>query len=360
MDSQRMIERRFHVPCGNVRELIAKAESVSQEGGRIHGALLGYPGGLNAFQSHIRSSVGKRCGFVVRGRSVPLIELSPPGRLGHEAAPEELVSFAWQGEEDLIFLLSCQDPDHFEYLISRLQFVLLPDLARTFLSTSQMEGAIWDIATPTSPIAVRVREYVCRSLIDDPASAKRVRTCREWTDEEPSSVFDSLREKQSWLSSITIEVRNGASSKGRIGRDSRFSCDRGFGLFLRTILESYARRVAMGHRFLKQRDRLSSPTRLSRPIRVAYGHDVFNDKRQNARLIGVLEKLPDAELAVLHPNPYLHASLLDYSDGSSYEIWVTDPSSILIMPKRRATVQSFGRVCDHICDNFEEGEVRDL
>jgi antitoxin component of MazEF toxin-antitoxin module len=87
---------------------------------------------------------------------------------------------------------------------------------------------------------------------------------------------------------------------------------------------------------------------------------VFSDKRQNRRLISVLRGLADSALSVTHPNPYLHASLVDYSDGSSYDVWVTNNTSVLIVPKRRASAASLERVCNHICEEFEEGHVGEV
>ncbi len=92
-------------------------------------------------------------------------------------------------------------------------------------------------------------------------------------------------------------------------------------------------------------------------MRIVYTENVFADKRQNQRLVKVLDGLPEASLSVFHPNPYLHACLLDYTDGSSYDIWVAKPSAILVVPKRKATTQSIERVCNQICDEFEEGDV---
>jgi len=109
-----------------------------------------------------------------------------------------------------------------------------------------------------------------------------------------------------------------------------------------------------------KRDQQSHPKGFARALQIEYEQPVFSDKRQNGRLVQTLKGLRNSALSVFHPNPYLHASLIDYTDGSSYEIWVTTPTSILIVPKRKATTGSIERVCDFICDKFQEGEIKDF
>jgi hypothetical protein len=108
------------------------------------------------------------------------------------------------------------------------------------------------------------------------------------------------------------------------------------------------------------RGALDSPSFAPRPIQIAYRTQVFEDKHQNRRLIRVLQRLPDAALSVFHPNPYLHASIVDYSDGSSYTIWITNNSSIAIVPEMRASPGSLERLCNHISEHFAEGIIEEI
>jgi hypothetical protein len=205
-----------------------------------------------------------------------------------------------------------------------------------------------------------VREYTSRSLIDDPTSVKRVRTSREWTDEDYEAVFQKLGEEKQWLSSLRLEIRGQQTSSGRIWRNATFSCESGFGYFFETVVSAVRHAVVRSGKFFGQRDRQTSPTRTSRPLRIVYSEDIFSDTRQNYRLIETLNRLKDSALSVYHPNPYFHASLVDYADGSSYELWVTGPSAILVVPKSKATTDSIERVCDYICDEFQEGDVQEF
>jgi len=50
---------------------------------------------------------------------------------------------------------------------------------------------------------------------------------------------------------------------------------------------------------------------------------------------------------------------VDYADGSSYDLWVTSPGAILVVPKK-STTDSIERVCNYICDEFQEGDVQEI
>jgi hypothetical protein len=145
-----------------------------------------------------------------------------------------------------------------------------------------------------------------------------------------------------------------------VWRDATFSCESGFTFFFNSVVAAIAAGVAESRQFFDRRDRTSSPGGFSRPVKITYSEDVFADKRQNHRLLNTLRRLTDSSLSIYHPNPYLHASLMDYADGSSYELWVIDPASILVVPKRKATADSMERVCNFICDEFQEGDIQEL
>jgi len=55
--------------------------------------------------------------------------------------------------------------------------------------------------------------------------------------------------------------------------------------------------------------------------------------------------------------PYLHASIADFLDGSSFEIWVVNPRKVMIVPGPKCSVAALMRFTEHIFTHFGEGEV---
>ena len=86
------------------------------------------------------------------------------------------------------------------------------------------------------------------------------------------------------------------------------------------------------------------------------GKTVFEDSNTNEDFISALKKIPHFGYSVMHSNPYIHMSLLDYKDGSSFEILVHEPNKIVILPQIRASSVSLERVIGHISEKFGEGD----
>lgn len=158
---------------------------------------------------------------------------------------------------------------------------------------------------------------------------------------------------------VRIELSQGVS-RGRIRRDTTFSCDDGFLAFYQLVVQPFQAMALTERQAFIGRDVETSTEGVARPLQIAFGQPVFSDKKMNRRLISTLSVLPDAGLSVYHPNPYLHASLVDYLDGSSFSIWINDDSSIVIIPEIRATPGSLARIYNHISEHFREGKIEEI
>lgn len=65
----------------------------------------------------------------------------------------------------------------------------------------------------------------------------------------------------------------------------------------------------------------------------------------------------DVGIAVLHRNPYLHVVVTDYSDGSNFDVFVTDPSAISVHPGFRASMGALTRLTQRLGERFEALEI---
>lgn len=55
--------------------------------------------------------------------------------------------------------------------------------------------------------------------------------------------------------------------------------------------------------------------------------------------------------------PYLHMSIADFDDGSSYEIWIVNPRNLLIVPGPKCSVAALLRFTNYLFSEGYEGEV---
>ncbi len=92
-----------------------------------------------------------------------------------------------------------------------------------------------------------------------------------------------------------------------------------------------------------------------RPLEINFEQELFKEKSNHANFIGMLSLLEDSSVSVLHGNPYIHLSIMDYIDGSSYDLWVVDSKQILLVPQLNSTIASLKRIVNHIYDYYAEG-----
>jgi len=72
-----------------------------------------------------------------------------------------------------------------------------------------------------------------------------------------------------------------------------------------------------------------------------------------------MNKFEKSSVSVLHGNPYIRLSVVDYIDGSNIDVWVLNTKQIFIVPQMKASVPSIKRIINHIFDTFAEGKIID-
>ena len=182
-----------------------------------------------------------------------------------------------------------------------------------------------------------------------------------WTDEDYSKSFKRAAENDQWIDKITFSVRKENSELffGSLSRDGLFKCNRNLKLFFSTILDTVSKIGNEKVKLFKQRSRLEN-NGVIKPLTIEFSGNIFKDVEQNHKLIKVLSEFPKSSYTVYHGNPYLHASLVDYCDGSSYDLWVLSEDRMIIVPQLKASFSSISRFCEHIFRRFREGNIKEL
>lgn len=182
-----------------------------------------------------------------------------------------------------------------------------------------------------------------------------------WTEEDYKISFKKAAENDQWVDKISFYTlkENKILFYASLSREGLFKCDAKVKDFYK-IVSGYLLNISK-----KNVDIFSNKSRLEnkgdiRPIAIEYSVNVFDSIEQNKKLIKTLSEFPKSSYSVYHGNPYLHVSLVDYVDGSSYDIWVASANKIIIIPQLRATFNSISRLCEHILKRFLEGKIVEL
>jgi hypothetical protein len=292
----------------------------------------------------------------ISGGDPYLIEL--PGDHPRLPAENSVKAFLFTEQETSTICLLGLSED-FRASAGVLLIYLHPVVSRLFLGTAGMRLALKQCIGGSQVLNAEISGYTANVLCD---GGKRVKTRREWFAEgkPPAEFFSELEQEKQWLRSLEVTIDRDGRSHCRIKRDLTFSCQAGLTQFYTTLLAALGRVALDQSRIFQSRGAEESTTRSPRPVEIRFENPVFDSKAQNARLVSVLRRMSDSALSVFHANPFMHASVVDYLDGSSYRLWITDSSAITLIPDLRASATSLGRLCNHINEYFEEGLVQEI
>jgi hypothetical protein len=194
---------------------------------------------------------------------------------------------------------------------------------------------------------------------------KRIETDRLWTDRGVDEVFDRAQANNQWFTTVKFRIEKRKDEMrpfrsiaiGRIYKRGELNYQFLHGHISSYLLPVLEERASSRFRLLSNRGLRERKYIPSLPIQIAYPSDVFAEESEVRRLGDVISKYPNSTKAVYHPNPYYHASIADFLDGSSFDVWVLSLRKVLIVPQAKSSQQAFERLISHIFIEFKEGAV---
>jgi hypothetical protein len=129
-----------------------------------------------------------------------------------------------------------------------------------------------------------------------------------------------------------------------------------FGLFERCVLAPLAVAANRRRTLLIERHRTVGEAVLE-PISIRLPGPTLADYMATGEVLAELERQRSTAVSVLHRNPYLHVAVTDYTDGSNYDVFVTTPDAIEIIPGFRASMGALAKVTQRLGERFEALEI---
>jgi hypothetical protein len=183
-----------------------------------------------------------------------------------------------------------------------------------------------------------------------------------WPDMTLDAAFQWIQEHNGWFQSIEFEVMSRERALATIAF-TRQGIVRADGLFTRayqTFVLPTCNTIAANLKLFSHRARLERADASALPLVIDFETDQFHDVQENRRLIQAMRRLKSSSVSVLHGNPYVHLSVLDYFDGSAFDLWVLDRRQLVIVPQLKASIHGIKRLINHIFDNYAEGRLLDF
>jgi hypothetical protein len=253
----------------------------------------------------------------------------------------------------------------FKNVVSKLMNKHYPNVARIFLTNTEVRS-IFETLQKTTASDIRVDSSIAKRRIVSETRPKESQV--RYTDTPFEDVFDDADAIGAWIQSIKFTAHKLAPEQGRaaekreysgiISRDSFLSCKGDFTPFINTVIPMAIRFASARVAYLKARADTAS-NKKPEPIVLRFSDEIFVDPSRNKQYIEALAQLDSMSISQYHSNPYMHLSMLDYLDGSSYDIWVISSNRMMIIPEFRASAASMSRLVNHIYERIHEGQVEE-
>lgn len=239
-----------------------------------------------------------------------------------------------------------------EWLFKRTE----PDVSNFYIDSGSIRSVIqsWE-HTLASDIQILAVETVAYSHTDEGNISYETRPYRE--------AFLAAEEDNRYVDKIKFVARGDEERivlKGFISRGGHLKLLQGsVSMFFDTILPHYATEGQKKVDVVTDKER-SSETGEVNQIELNFEEAIFGDVSDNERLIKALEGLTNTNVTVYHNNPYAHVSVLDLIDGSSCDVFVTEPDTVSIVPSYKGSPNSLMRISEQLSRELDEGRFASM
>ena len=261
---------------------------------------------------------------------------------------------------DSFYLAISDESRHFIYnVLLRFLNLYYPDISRIFYSSFELRKVLENLEEKTSGQIIADRIVAYKRIPEEDRETKRREVAVTYTERPFRAAFQEAIESDEWIDKIEFRLlkENKEELLGYLSREGVFRCKKNFSVFYQTVLLDIAKLASKKIKLYGGRSRLME--KKPKPVIIEFDFDIFKDRSQNRKLIDSLATLQFGSVSLYHSNPYIHLSLVDYLDGSSYDVWVLAFNKITIVPQLRSSFASLARLLNHIFEKFREGAVKD-
>lgn len=234
---------------------------------------------------------------------------------------------------------------------------LFPQIVLTTIKTDEMRGLIelYKQSHGLSNIRIRRASQQLRFHDNKPMSAV------VWPDMSTEEAFAFLYENNGWFKSLEFEAYSNGSPWGKvsIARNGTVRTTLRYRAAANTIVRSIVNQVDKQLILFSNRSRSKSENFVVKPLSIVFPEPVFEQVETNKTFIDQVRTIENASVSVIHGNPYVHIQLIDYYDGSSFDLWVIESNRVDIVPQTKASAGSIKRITKHVFNTFAEGDVRE-
>lgn len=259
--------------------------------------------------------------------------------------------------ENFYILFTLEKQEFIDLVMIDLFESYYSNVSRLFINSYEIQSIIKYIQKSMKGEII-VKELIAHKNIK--SKEKDFEITRTYTDKPYQEAFNEAFSEERWIDKIAFMVHSKNNEfnnfRAYISRETLIKCNDNITQFIQLIIRKLVKIYKSNQKIFDKRSRRENNGEIN-PIAIKYKERVFKGTIYNKEVINVISNFPKSSYTIYHGNPYLHISLVDYLDGSSYEIWISDEDKLTIIPQIKATFNSLSRLCEHITREFLEGNL---
>ncbi len=249
----------------------------------------------------------------------------------------------------------CKSAD-FKAIFTKFIEKYFPDISKIFLTNNDIYLILDDLG--------KSHKIMVELAIGKKRLGKKKESIIRYTDKPYKKVFQEIGEADQWIHSVRYRAepsvnesyKSASKFKGTIRRECYFAIKDDFGTLISKIIPHAIKLASIRNRHL-QASSQSASRPMPEPVVIKFYDNLFLDTQKNKDHLESIAAMRSCSISTYHNNPYIHASLVDYKDGSSYDLWALTQDRLVIIPIFEASVASMSRLVNHIFERIGEGKV---
>lgn len=257
--------------------------------------------------------------------------------------------------ENIYLALTFEQGDFYHHELKPLLNSLYPDFLFAFYKSNSLRDLINSFAHLNSLTEIIIKRASQKLRFEDDKSMSAV----TWPNMKLDEAFSFIHENNGWFKSLKFEGRRHEKTIAEISidRHARIRTDRQFEMVFNGFIVPAFEILNSNYQLYGKRSRKENIDRKPKPLSIDFKTSLFENVSTNKVFINAMNSLEKASVSVVHGNPYIQMSVIDYIDGSNMDIWVLSENQIIIVPQMKGTIAGIKRLVNHIFDTFAEGEV---
>jgi hypothetical protein len=269
-------------------------------------------------------------------------------------------------------LVTVSQPDFWNIAVRRFVKNEYPRLTRVFFRQIELREAMESLERELGTqyrLVVRQTSVVKgrRTKQPGPPTAAEYDTERQWSERGITvhQAFDAAEEADQLFTRVVFQIEptrlTPRAMDGVVScllyRTGQVHLTGQYALLGTCLLPMLERAVGVRLDLFERRGLIERNYEPAKPLEIGFRRPLFTENETLRQFVELLMDYPRATKALLHANPYVHASVADFEDGSSFEVWVLNPKRILLMPRSRTSIAALSRFTEYVFSEFEEGDV---